>query len=70
MISRITGTLTRLTGLDAFVEVGAIEYHIYVPEFVRRQLQSHLNQPVSLRTIRWMPAESATSACAKPLWTR
>ena len=24
----------------------------------------------SLRTIRWMPADSATSPCAKPLCTR
>lgn len=54
MISRITGTLVRLNGLDAFLEVGALEYHVLVPEFVRRQLQSHLNQPVTLRTIDYI----------------
>lgn len=54
MISRITGTLTRLNGLDAYLEVGALEYHVLVPEFVRRQLQPHLNQPVTLRTIHFI----------------
>jgi len=54
MISRITGKLTRLNGLDAYLEVGAIEYHVFVPEFVRRQLQSQINQPVSLRTIDYI----------------
>ncbi len=28
------------------------------------------DEPRSLRTIRWMPADSATSPCANPLWTR
>jgi holliday junction DNA helicase RuvA len=54
MISRITGTLTRLNALDAYLEVGALEYHVFVPEFVRRQLQSHLNEPVTLRTIDYI----------------
>ena len=26
--------------------------------------------PRSLRTMRWTPADNATSACANPLWTR
>jgi holliday junction DNA helicase RuvA len=54
MISRITGTLTRLNGLDAFVELGGLEYHIYVPDFVRRQLQSKVGQPVSFRTVDYI----------------
>ncbi|MBX3440846.1 MAG: Holliday junction DNA helicase RuvA [Planctomyces sp.] len=54
MISRITGTLVRLDGLDAYIEVGALEYHVFVPEFVRRHLQSLLQQPVSLRTLDYI----------------
>jgi holliday junction DNA helicase RuvA len=54
MISRISGTLTRLNGLDAFVELGGLEYHIYVPDFVRRQLQTKVGQPVSLRTVDYI----------------
>jgi holliday junction DNA helicase RuvA len=54
MISRISGTLTRLNGLDAFIELGGLEYHIYVPDFVRRQLQMKVGQPVSLRTVDYI----------------
>ncbi|QDT52869.1 Holliday junction ATP-dependent DNA helicase RuvA [Caulifigura coniformis] len=54
MISRITGTLTRLNGLDAYVELGGLEYHIYVPDFVRRQLQTKVGEPVSLRTVDYI----------------
>jgi Holliday junction DNA helicase RuvA len=54
MISRISGTLTRLNGLDAYVELGGLEYHIYVPDFVRRQLQTKVGQPVSLRTVDYI----------------
>lgn len=54
MISRISGTLTRLNGLDAFVELGGLEYHVYVPDFVRRQLQTHVGKPVSLRTVDYI----------------
>jgi Holliday junction DNA helicase RuvA len=54
VITRITGTLTALRDNDATLEVGAFEYQVYVPEFVRRQLQSKLGQPVSLRTIEYL----------------
>lgn len=54
MISRISGTLSRLNGLDAYVELGGLEYHIYVPDFVRRQLQTKVGQPVSLRTVDYI----------------
>jgi len=54
MISRISGTLTRLNGLDAFVELGGLEYHVYVPDFVRRQLQTKVGEPVSLRTVDYI----------------
>jgi len=54
MISRISGTLSRLNGLDAFVELGGLEYHVYVPDFVRRQLQTKVGQPVSLRTVDYI----------------
>jgi Holliday junction DNA helicase RuvA len=58
MISRITGTLTRLSGLDAYIELAGLEYHVYVPDFVRRQLQTKVNQPVSLRTVDYIEGNS------------
>ncbi len=54
MITRITGTLSALRDNDATLEVGAFEYQVYVPEFVRRQLQAKIGQPVSLRTIEYL----------------
>lgn len=44
----------QLTGSEATLSVGAFEYEVYVPEFVRRQLQSSLNQEISLRTIEYL----------------
>jgi Holliday junction DNA helicase RuvA len=54
LITRITGRLVQLSGSEATLSVGAFEYEVYVPEFVRRQLQSSLNQEISLRTIEYL----------------
>lgn len=54
MITRITGRLVQLTGSEATLSVGAFEYEVFVPEFVRRQLQGSLHQEVSLRTIEYL----------------
>lgn len=54
MITRITGKLTQLTATEATLSVGAFEYEVFVPEFVRRQLQGSLGQEVSLKTIEYL----------------
>ncbi len=54
MITRITGTLVRLGEGEARIDVGAFEYEVYVPEFVRRQLQAQMGQSVSLKTIEYI----------------
>ena len=54
MITRITGRLVDLTETEATLEVGAFQYQVYVPEFVRRQLQPLLGESVSLRTIEYI----------------
>ncbi len=54
MITRITGKLVRLGEDMARLEVGALEYELYVPEFVRRQLQASLGSEVSLKTIHYI----------------
>ena len=38
----------------AHVEVGAFEYELFIPEFVRRQLQSSIGADVSLKTIHYI----------------
>ena len=54
MITRITGTLAELGEGAAYLDVGPIEHEVLVPEFVRRQLQPHLGEPVTLRTIEYL----------------
>lgn len=54
MITKITGKLVQLSDAEATIEVGAFEYQVYVPEFVRRQLQPSVGQQISLRTIEYL----------------
>ncbi len=54
MITKITGKLVRLGDNEAILEVGPLEYEVFVPEFVRRQLQASIGQSVSLRTIQYI----------------
>lgn len=54
MITKITGKLVGLSGADASIEVGAFEYEVFLPEFVRRQLQSQIGQTISLQTIEYI----------------
>ncbi len=54
MITRITGTLVSLNDVCATVRIGGFEYEVLVPDIVRRQLQSKINEDVSLRTIEYL----------------
>lgn len=54
MITKINGKLVRLSDNEAALQVGAFEYQVYVPEFVRRQLQPMVDREVSLRTIEYL----------------
>jgi Holliday junction DNA helicase RuvA len=54
LITKISGQLVALRDQDAQLAVGAFEYQVYVPEFVRRQLQPHVGEQVSLRTIEYI----------------
>src|SRR5690606_1568408 len=40
VITRVSGKLVQLGEAEARIEVGSLEYEIFVPEFVRRQLQA------------------------------
>ena len=54
MITKITGQLVALHGDTLTLKIDAFEYEVLIPEFTRRQLQSELNQNVSLHTIEYM----------------
>jgi Holliday junction DNA helicase RuvA len=59
MITRITGRLIRLDGASAVIAAGAFEYEVFIPEFVRRQLQGTIGEDVSLRTIEYLEGNPA-----------
>ena len=54
MIVKITGKLIALFDARAILEVGAFEYEALIPEYTRRQLQTELQNKVSLHTIDYI----------------
>jgi len=54
MITKITGRLLAVADDVATLGSGAFEYEVLIPEFARRQLQSRLNEDVSLHTIEYL----------------
>ena len=54
MRTRISGRLSELGDTEATIDVGAFAYAVYVPDFVRRQLQGREGQEISLRTIEYL----------------
>jgi len=54
LITKITGKLVRLAKADAEIQVGAFDYQVYIPDFVRRQLQNRIGEEISLRTIEYL----------------
>src|SRR5579862_4270611 len=54
MITRITGTLSRVLDEEVRLQVGPLEYQLLVAEFVRRQLQTRVGQEVTLHTSHYL----------------
>ena len=54
MITRITGKLIHLSDVCAYLQIGGFEHEVLVPDMVRRQLQSRIDEEISLRTIEYM----------------
>ncbi|HYV39468.1 MAG TPA: Holliday junction branch migration protein RuvA [Gemmataceae bacterium] len=50
MITKITGKLTRVLDDEIRLQVGALEYQVLVPEFVRRQIQGRADHEITLHT--------------------
>jgi len=50
MITKITGVLSRVLDEGVRLQVGALEYEVLTPEFVRRALQTRVGQEVTLHT--------------------
>jgi Holliday junction DNA helicase RuvA len=54
MITQISGSIRRVLDDEVRLAVGAFEYQILVPEFIRRQLQTRIGQEVSLHTSEYI----------------
>jgi Holliday junction DNA helicase RuvA len=54
VITKITGELLRVADDALTLRVGAFEYEVLIPEFVRRRLQMELGNEVSLHTIDYL----------------
>jgi Holliday junction DNA helicase RuvA len=50
MITKITGLVNRVLDEEVRLQVGPLEYQVLVPEFVRRQVQGHVGQELTLHT--------------------
>jgi Holliday junction DNA helicase RuvA len=53
MITRITGVLNRVLNEEVRLQVGALEYAVLVPEFVRRSVQSRVGRELTLHTCHY-----------------
>src|SRR5271155_5285749 len=54
MITKITGTLSRILDDEVRLQVGPLEYQVLVPEFVRRQIQGRAGQELTLHTSHYL----------------
>jgi len=54
MITRITGKLVSVADEAAYLQFGAFEFEVFIPEFARRQLQHEIGQEISLFTIDYL----------------
>jgi Holliday junction DNA helicase RuvA len=61
MITKMTGTLTRVLDEDVRLAVGPFEYQLLVPESVRRQVQLRIGQEVTFHTTEYLEGNQAGS---------
>lgn len=54
MITKITGTLNRVLDEEVRIQVGALEYQVLVPEYVRRQVQTRIGEELTLTTFEYL----------------
>jgi holliday junction DNA helicase RuvA len=61
MLTRMTGRLNRVLDDEARVQVGAFEYQVLIPEFVRRQVQTHTGEELTFHLIEYIEGSMNTS---------
>jgi Holliday junction DNA helicase RuvA len=61
MITKMTGTLTRVLDDEARLQVGPFEYQVMVSEAVRRQIQMRVGQEITLHITEYLEGNSGGS---------
>jgi Holliday junction DNA helicase RuvA len=59
MITKITGKVNRVLDDEIRLQVGALEYQVLVPEFVRRSLQMKQGEEITLYTNHYLEGNPA-----------
>lgn len=59
MITKITGHLNRVLDEEIRLQVGALEYQVLVPEFIRRSLQHRHAEEITLYTSHYLDGNPA-----------
>lgn len=54
MITKMTGRINRVLEEEIRIQVGALEYQVLVPEFVRRRIQGKIEEEITLHTIEYL----------------
>ena len=57
LITKISGQLLEVAENRVTIDVGSFEYEVMVPDFVRRQLASHVGEKVKLHTIHYFEGD-------------
>jgi Holliday junction DNA helicase RuvA len=66
VITRLTGTLTRIDDDTATISAEPLEYAVSISELTRRQLQLQVGQTVSLHTIYYIDGNAASGGRMAP----
>lgn len=61
MITKITGVINRVLDEELRLQVGAFEYQVLVPEFVRRQIQTRTGQELTLHISEYLEGNQMSS---------
>jgi holliday junction DNA helicase RuvA len=61
MITKMSGTLTRVLDEELRLQVGPFEYQVLIPEFVRRQVQTKTGAEVTLHILEYIEGGQNTS---------
>jgi Holliday junction DNA helicase RuvA len=57
LITKITGQIAAVADGSLTLAVGPMEYEVFIPEFVRRQLQQAVGKEISLHTIEYLEGD-------------